>query len=218
MPSRDESSCQHDRHAGRFGPCGGLSRSSEVLARVGVDPPLVRASHRRCLRLVVPRRTPWRTDRGCKTSNGLTLYYTGISPKKPPTNGKPPSSQTIRHRIRTHYSGNAEGSTLRRTLGCLLQNGLGIELRRYGSGKRYTFGTGERDLSQWMAANAYVSWIGHDTPWEVEDRLIEHLNVPLNLDGNTHNSFYPALKVIRAAAVAHANSLPVLANPGVGGR
>ncbi|GGG27093.1 hypothetical protein GCM10007304_46150 [Rhodococcoides trifolii] len=155
---------------------------------------------------------------GCTTSNGLTLLYTGISPKKPPTNGKPPSSQTIRHRIRTHYSGNAEGSTLRRTLGCLLHSDLGIELRRYGSGKRYTFGIGEQKLSQWMAANAYVSWIEHESPWEVEDRLIEHLNVPLNLDGNKHNSFYPTLKTVRAAAVARANSIPVLANPGVGGR
>ncbi|MGB3770487.1 MAG: hypothetical protein WBA00_05045 [Rhodococcus sp. (in: high G+C Gram-positive bacteria)] len=155
---------------------------------------------------------------GCKTSKGLTQLYAGISPKKPPTNGKPPSSQTIRSRIRTHYSGNAAGSTLRRTLGCLLQAELGIELRRYGSGKRYTFGVGERDLSHWMAANAYVSWIGHESPWEVEDQLIEQLNVPLNLDGNKHNSFYLTLKAVRAAAVANANSLPVLESPGVGGR
>ena len=40
------------------------------------------------------------------------------------------------NRIRYHFRGNAEGSTLRLTLGCLLIKPLGIELRRVGSGKR----------------------------------------------------------------------------------
>ncbi|MER6923283.1 GIY-YIG nuclease family protein [Streptomyces spiralis] len=54
-------------------------------------------------------------------------------------------------RGRYHYRGNAAGSTLRLTLGCL----FGLELRRVGSGTRLTFGrVGEARLSQWMAANA----------------------------------------------------------------
>lgn len=57
---------------------------------------------------------------GCAAKDGLILLYTGISPKKPPSNGKPPSSQQLRKRITTHYTGNAAGSTLRLTLGCLL--------------------------------------------------------------------------------------------------
>ncbi|WP_374120389.1 GIY-YIG nuclease family protein [Mesorhizobium onobrychidis] len=55
-----------------------------------------------------------------------------MSPKAPPLNGARPSSQNVRSRLRTHYSGNAAGSTLRRTLGCLLAAELGIELRRVG--------------------------------------------------------------------------------------
>jgi hypothetical protein len=51
---------------------------------------------------------------------------------------------------------NAEGSTLRLTLGCLLADELGIELRRVGSGKRFTFSTGEKRLSEWMEANARI--------------------------------------------------------------
>ncbi len=47
----------------------------------------------------------------------------------------------------THYAGNAEGSTLRKTLGCLLADELGIELRRVGSGTRKTFVDGEHRLS-----------------------------------------------------------------------
>ena len=48
------------------------------------------------------------------------------------------------------YRGNAYGSTLRLTLGCLLADQLGIELRRVGSGTRLTFGDGEQALSEWM--------------------------------------------------------------------
>ncbi len=137
---------------------------------------------------------------GCAKRDGLTLLYTGISPNKPPTNGKAPSTQNIRKRIKTHYTGNAAGSTLRLTLGCLVADEVGIELRRVGSGKRYTFHTGETLLSKWMAENALISWNAHEEPWELEDRLIAGLDVPLNLDGNSRNSFYLQLKAARAAA------------------
>lgn len=57
---------------------------------------------------------------GCRQHDGLTLLYTGISPREPPGNGRPPSRQNLQSRLRAHYAGNAEGSTLRKTLGCLL--------------------------------------------------------------------------------------------------
>jgi len=41
--------------------------------------------------------------------------------------------------MRDHFTGNAEGSTLRLTLGCLLSETLNIKLRRVGRGKRHTF-------------------------------------------------------------------------------
>ncbi|MGN9920724.1 GIY-YIG nuclease family protein [Micromonospora palomenae] len=77
---------------------------------------------------------------GCHELGDAVLLYVGISPKAPPTNGRAPSRQTIRSRVRYHYRGNAEGSTLRFTLGSLLADELGIGLRRVGSGKRMTFG------------------------------------------------------------------------------
>ena len=61
-------------------------------------------------------------------------------------NGRSPSRQTLQDRVRYHYGGNAEGSTLRKTLGILLADELGIELRRVGSGKRMTFVDGELKL------------------------------------------------------------------------
>ncbi|MGY1728084.1 GIY-YIG nuclease family protein [Geodermatophilus sp. SYSU D01062] len=155
---------------------------------------------------------------GCRTWRGLTLLYTGISPKRPPTNGRPPSKGQLRQRITTHYAGNAEGSTLRKTLGCLLADELGIQLRRVGSGRRRTFVDGEQVLSAWMAEHAFVSVVEHPRPWELEDRLIATLDLPLNLEGNSRNAFHAALTEVRRSAVAAANELPVLPNPRVGGR
>ncbi|MGE0309830.1 MAG: GIY-YIG nuclease family protein [Acidimicrobiia bacterium] len=154
----------------------------------------------------------------CLRRRDCTLLYTGISPKAPPANGRKPSSQRLRDRIRYHYRGNAEGSTLRKTLGVLLSSELDIELRRVGSGSRMTFGAGEDTLSKWMEANAFVSWIVHIEPWILEAELIADLDVPLNLDGNRHNAFHSALTVARSEAVARARALPVLTEPGTGGR
>jgi hypothetical protein len=155
---------------------------------------------------------------GCRTWQGLTLLYTGISPKRPPRNGRPPSKGQLRQRLTTHYAGNAEGSTLRKTLGCLLADELGIELRRVGSGRRRTFVRGEQVLSDWMAEHAFVSIVEHPRPWELEDELIATLDVPLNLEGNSRNAFHAELTEVRRRAVAAANELPVVPTSQVGGR
>ena len=146
----------------------------------------------------------------------MTLLYAGISPNRPPQNGRPPSKQNLRERIRYHYTGNAEGSTLRKTLGCLLADELGIQLRRVGSGRRMTFVEGEAALSAWMADNAYVSWVVRDSPWQLEEYLIAALDLPLNLQGNAHNNFHLRLTRARADCVAQARNLPVAPNPGFG--
>ncbi|WP_085128241.1 GIY-YIG nuclease family protein [Mycolicibacter engbaekii] len=125
----------------------------------------------------------------CERKGDLTLLYAGISPRRPPTNGKPPSQQNIRKRIKQHYRGNAKSSTLRKTLGCLLAVELGIELRRIGSGTRRTFGAGEAALSEWMADNALVSWIAVPEPWLLERELFTTLDLPLNLRDNSHSTF-----------------------------
>jgi len=72
---------------------------------------------------------------GLVRSFGFALLYVGIAPGPPSASGKS-SSQTQRSRLRYHFRGNAEGSTLRLSLGCLLSQRLGIELRRVGSGRR----------------------------------------------------------------------------------
>ncbi|GAB3111787.1 hypothetical protein GCM10027160_13120 [Streptomyces calidiresistens] len=131
------------------------------------------------------------------------LLYVGIAPRYMANRV---SKQNLRKRIRYHYRGNAAGSTLRLTLGCL----LGLELRRVGSGGRMTFGReGEARLRAWMAENARVCWVECDEPWSVESQLISRLDVPLNLDRNRHNAFHDRLKGLRAEARARARALPI---------
>lgn len=154
----------------------------------------------------------------CRQFDGYTLLYTGISPKQPPRNGRPASRGQLRQRIRTHYAGNAEGSTLRKTLGCLLAAELGIQLRRVGSGSRRTFVDGEQQLSRWMGEHAFVSFTLHERPWEHEERLIQLLDLPLNLEGNSRNAFHPELTRVRRDAAVAATLLPVVPNPRVSGR
>jgi hypothetical protein len=94
--------------------------------------------------------------------------------------------------------GSAEGSTLRLSLGCLLADHLGIELRPVGNSKRLTFSTGEAPLSQWLEENARVTWHVCERPWELEEELISTFNLPLNLDMNVAHTFHPVLSELQA--------------------
>lgn len=153
---------------------------------------------------------------GCHHVEGLTLLYVGISPKAPPENGRLPSQQTLRTRLRTHFGGNAEGSTLRLTLGCLLAERLGIALRRVGSGRRYTFtNPGECALDTWMARHAFVTWTEHQSPWTPEHELLgSGLVLPLNIHGNPREDLRCYLSAVRARAKRAAEELPILPDSG----
>ena len=155
---------------------------------------------------------------GCERKDGLTLLYVGISPKEPPANGRAPSRSTLRQRLRTHYSGNAAGSTLRLTLGCLLATDLGISLRRVGSGGRFTFtNPGEQVLDAWMSENAFVAWQVMERPWEAERQLLASgLVLPLNLRDNPSLAHTMFLSDLRRRARLAALELPVV--PDSGGR
>lgn len=129
---------------------------------------------------------------GCHKYQGLTLLYLGISPSREN------SKRNLAKRIKEHYRANAYGSTLRRSLGCLLSETLDIHLQQIGdSGKRIHFGEGESVLSTWMAKNAFVTWVMQEEPWIFEDKIINQLNLPLNLQGNRSHPFHSTLSRIR---------------------
>ena len=141
---------------------------------------------------------------GCLSVHGHTLLYVGISPKNDS------STQDLRKRISYHYRGNAEGSTLRLTLGVLLGGQNDFPLRRVGSGNRMTLThLGEQWLDQWLAQNARVCWVEHPQPWVLEDELLREVSLPLNLQGNAHHGFSPRLSEMRLAAKAAARAMPI---------
>ncbi|KLQ27982.1 hypothetical protein IM284_01140 [Enterobacter cloacae complex sp. P12RS] len=143
---------------------------------------------------------------GCITSDGYTLLYVGISPDQ---RGKPNSRSNLRKRIKTHYSGNAAGSTLRRTLGVLLSDISHFPLRRVGSGSRMTFThPGEQWLDLWMEQNARIHWFPFEAPWEIEVKLIASIPLPLNIQGNAH-SFKPTLSRMRTQAAVEARLMDI---------
>lgn len=137
----------------------------------------------------------------CIDIEGRKLLYVGIAPRV-----SIGSKATVRSRLRSHYGGNAEGSTLRLTLGCL----LGLELRRIGRGTVMTFGASEAALSSWLSQNAFVTWIEDPQPWLLESIFIHSLDLPLNLAQNSGHPFHAHLVELRRDARRRAQSLPIL--------
>ena len=145
----------------------------------------------------------------CISVFGRKLLYVGIAPTKPPKNGRGPSTQILCHRIRYHYRGNAQGSTLRLSIGLLLGDELRLRLTRVGSGKRLTFADGEPELTLWFKKNAYVTWLVHAEPWILEKSLIEQVSLPLNIDMNKAHPFSRVLSGIRGDAKCTAMMRPI---------
>jgi hypothetical protein len=154
--------------------------------------------------------------RGCHRVDQRALLYVGIAPKPPPLNGRAPSKSHLRQRLRTHYFGNAAGSTLRRTLGCLLSDQLAIQLRRVGSGGRYTFtNPGEQLLDEWMKRHAFVTWTETNAPWALEKQLLSSgLRLPLNLDGNPWVEAVAIVSAARLKARQLADKLEIVVDSG----
>ena len=107
------------------------------------------------------------------------------------TSSGKPSRQNLRKRIRSHFRGNAYGSTLRLTLGCLSKTNWIFGWNNLESDESIL--QKARILSEWMGANAYVAWIVEPSPWLLEDYLIRILKPPLNLQGNENHPFYSTL-------------------------
>jgi len=91
--------------------------------------------------------------------------------------------------IEMHFK-NADVSSLRLSLGCLLVRKLKICLRKRPrpndeNDYAYTFGDeGEEKLSHWMAKNSRLSWIVSNDYERVEEEAIEKYKPPLCSIGN----------------------------------
>ena len=159
----------------------------------------------------IPPRVP---IAGCHTHKGLTLLYVGIAPRKPSRGGGKQSRRTLQDRLALHVNRNADMSTFRLSLGCLLSEQLDIQLRRVGKGNTMTFADGERKLSDWIAQNACVVWTVVSENWLVEEALIQSLSLPLNIKGNSQHPFCKTLKLMRRKAKRKARELPIFMRNG----
>jgi len=146
----------------------------------------------------------------CHTFKGLPILYVGIAPRKPPKDQTKQTKRTLRDRLELHVKGSADVSTLRLSLGCLLSEKLGIQLRRVGTENVMKFPNGEGKLSRWIAQNAYVVWTVVAEPWITEEELLQSLSLPLNIKGNSRHPFCRTLKLIRKKAKERARELPIL--------
>ena len=136
----------------------------------------------------VPKNVPCKA---CIKLNDFTLLYLGIAPVGELSNN------TIRSRLRSHFKGNASSSTLRLSLGCLLAIELNLKLQKTGRTERLTFGVGENALTEWMNENCRITWMLHEAPWEIENKLLLKAYFPLNIKGNSRNTYGSALSELR---------------------
>ena len=100
-----------------------------------------------------------------------------------------------------HFCGDADVSSLRMSLGCLLVKELKICLWKRPRPKEgeygYTFGDeGEEKLSKWMAKNAWVAWSESSNYEKLEEQAIIEYSPVLNTIGN-QRPFAP-LKVLKS--------------------
>jgi hypothetical protein len=60
-----------------------------------------------------------------------------------------------------------------------------------------------------MEANAFVCWVQHSAPWELEDELLSGFSLPLNIKGNGDHLFADELSRLRKDAIRQAKEFPV---------
>lgn len=128
---------------------------------------------------------------GCVSNLDYYLMYVGIGPSRA-TSKKILSDRLIKN----HFNGSARNSTVRKSIGCLLREELGL-IPCKKDGNKFNFGDGEEILSKWLRSNASVAFVAVDEPWLYEDAIISKLQPPLNIDGNPH-PFSKILKDLRA--------------------
>lgn len=104
--------------------------------------------------------------------DGMVFLYTGIATR-------------LRKRLLNHCNNSSGSSSLRRSIGCLLMNELGLQARTTGVRRKLAFERqGELALSEWIVANARVAWIPFTEPGILESWIIQHYRPPLNIQEN----------------------------------
>jgi hypothetical protein len=130
---------------------------------------------------------------------GFDLLYAGVAGRHPNRLG------SLRDRIYgMHLNGYAHSSTLRYSLGVLLQDKLDLHLvEREASSFVWS---NEDALTGWICDNACVSWLEDNEPREIETQVLRSFGavLPLNIEHNPDNAFAERLSEYRRRALAQA--------------
>lgn len=128
------------------------------------------------------------------TTNGnLELIYLGICPDKAS------GGRTMRDRLLRDHSRRTRKSTLRRGLASFLWEQEGWDLAVTADGRPTLDRRSEAELTTWMRARLYLTWVGDPRPWEKEADAIATLLPPLNCDMNREHPLYPLVTSRRDA-------------------
>jgi len=146
-------------------------------------------------------------DEGLLDREGMQLLYVGIAPRAAGGGDRDPLRTSLAPRIDYHFSGSADASALRMSLGVVLADSLGLVLELHPDGERFTWGgPGEADLSAWMREHMRVSWLRHPRPWEVSDMAFRNEVLPLNLQAQDPTEFQRSLAERQEALQARARA------------
>lgn len=144
----------------------------------------------------------------CHKHNGLYLVYVDSSPQDEPV-GLTQRKGDVKKRVTGDTRRDARASTFRRSLGCLLADELGLQLRRINK-NTVTFHNGEKTLSEWIANHVSVALIEVPSPWVVRNALHQNLFIPLNHTTGNKHPFHDELIDLRNKATQLAKELPIV--------
>lgn len=133
--------------------------------------------------------------------DGFDLLYVGAT------------ASDLRIRALQHLVGDSRSSSLRMTVGALLAEELALDPVGDGSRTYFSFGDGERRLSEWLAANTRLAFWECDTPFVLEKHLLRTYPVPFNISDRKRHPFSKYLMSIRAFYAGRPRSVPPLARP-----
>ena len=125
---------------------------------------------------------------GTQSNEGYRLLYVGIAPRAPSAEGSR-SSSTLRKRIvRNHLASRIASSTLRRSLAWILSETLNLTINRNAAGKATMSRDDEARLTMWMSRYAAVSFLPHESAWQIEQALVGSgtPTLPINIKGAGH--------------------------------
>ena len=126
--------------------------------------------------------------------DGFDLLYAGAT------------RDSLRVRALQHVVGDSRSSSLRMTVGALLAHELALEPVGDGTRTYFSFGDGERRLTDWLCAHTRVAVHPCDDPFALEKELLRSFPIPLNITERKRHAYSKYLMALRAVYAGRPHS------------